>query len=185
MAAAAIGMVAPCTPAVAGVIQGPAQSWAPVADAARYEVQVRPHAAPWTQAQTLFVPQPVWQPQDLSMSGRVDWRARAVTESGAKGAWIASGTTTLSKATPARPRNLKAKRSGVRISLSWKAAPANDAVTGYAVYWSKDGSRWKPLSEVTGTHAVLRSNPRSGYWFMVAAKNAAGESQPHRIHVSR
>lgn len=169
--------------ASAAIIQAPAVTWQPVADAVSYQVQVRPHGARWEQGTTVDVPTNSWQPENLPFSGQADWRARGVTRQG-PASWSPEQAIRLLPATPPAPTKLRASRKARMITLSWDTPQANKYGTkGSAVYWSRDGEHWRPVAEVKGTHAVLRVNPKAAYWFLVASKNAAGEGSPRRIRV--
>ncbi|MEZ5186153.1 MAG: fibronectin type III domain-containing protein [Candidatus Nanopelagicales bacterium] len=151
-----------------------------------YEMQVRSKGASWDSARTINTDLPATLPTDLRLGGRFQWRVRPVDETGQARPWSNTRFVRTRSAVPANPVALKAFRSRTRVTLLWRTPRARYfPVTSYSVYYSTNGKRWKPLTNVTKHRAAFRVRKGTPYWFMVTANNSAGESAPSRVFVRR
>ena len=151
-----------------------------------YEVQIKNKGTRWDTARTMITDLPGLLPTDLGFGGRFDWRVRPVDESGTGRPWSESLSLRTPRAVPDNPVALKAFRTTKRVTLLWRAPKvAFFPVTGYSVYYSNSGTRWKPLTQVPRTRAAFKVGKSQRYWFMVTANNYAGEGPPSRVYVPR
>lgn len=149
-----------------------------------YEVQLRPVGARWSQGTTITTDLAGYLPTDLRFGGRFEWRVRAVDESGMGRPWSETESVRTPSATAGRPKNLRATRSGKKVTLRWGPSKSRFfPVDSYTVYWSTNAKRWQPLTQVRSTRAAFSVAKKSRYWFMVSANNYAGEGTPARILV--
>lgn len=152
-----------------------------------YEFQIKSRGAQWDSARTIITDLPGVIPLDLQFGGRFEWRVRPVDESGSGRPWSDTRSVRMPLAVPQNPVALKAFRTAdKRVTLRWRT-PASKffPVTGYSVYYSTRGKRWKPLTQVPRTHAAFKVGKGQRYWFMVTASNFAGEGPPSRVYVPK
>ena len=152
-----------------------------------YEFQIKARGASWDTARTVITDLPSVLPTELQFGGRFEWRVRPVDESGSARPWSDTRSLRTPLAVPENPPGLKARRtSGNRVRLTWRAPKATEfPVTSYSVYYSNQGKRWKPLTQVSRPRAAFKVGKTQRYWFMVTASNYAGEGPPSRVFVPR
>lgn len=149
-----------------------------------YQLQIKPAGSRWKSARTVNTDLTGYLLTNLPYSGNIKWRVRPVDETGAARPWSSIETTNIPQATPLRPRGLRAKREGNRVTLTWNAARARYyPVQHYNVYWSKNAKRWQPLAQVSGRKVEFTMGRKARYWFSVSATNSAGEGAPARTLV--
>lgn len=152
-----------------------------------YEFQIKSRGAGWDTARTTVTDLPGVLPVELQFGGRFQWRVRPVDESGMGRPWSEVRSLRMPLAVPDNPVALRAfRKTPTRISLRWRTPKSQFfPVTGYSVYFSSRGTRWRPLTQVPRTRAAFKVGKGQRYWFMVTATNYAGEGPPSRVFVPR
>lgn len=145
-----------------------------------YEVQYRPHGSKsWSTGVTGTTDITAWMSESLPFGAHVLWRVRVVDGTGEAHAWSEVVSTTTPVAVPGAPADLRVQRSGTRLKVHWNPPTARYfPVTGYTLWYSANGRRWKPLGSTGGTTMQLRMGSQKKFVLRVNARNAAGEGRP-------
>lgn len=148
-----------------------------------YELQFVPRGRDWDTARSIFTDLTTVVPTDLAFGAHYKWRVRPVDESGSSRPWSDVRHALVPRSVPDRVL-VRAERGPGRVTLHW-APPRRSPlpVTGYSVYYSLHGKRWKNLLNTKQHRASFTVRKKQRYWFMVTARNLAGESPPSRVRV--
>ena len=155
-------------------------SWAPVTDAARYEIYAWDGA--WAQldggaADPLSAT--TYTQTGLTAGRTIYYQARAVNAGGVMSAWSAQvNAVVLSTSTVSAPQTLTASAGNGQVALNW-AAPANNSGLGVDGYHYRYGETGGTMGEWTGAGDVLTVTisgltNSTGYTFEVRAYNSGG-----------
>jgi hypothetical protein len=151
-----------------------------------YEFQTRPKRSLTWPDEVIKTDLPILLPTELPFGARYEWRVRVVDGSGQTRPWSHERLVRTPRAVPNNPVGLQAFRSAGKVRLLWRTPKSRFfPVTGYSIYYSLNGKRWKPLGRVVRTKATFRVGKGTRYWFMVTANNYAGDSPPSRVFVGR
>lgn len=85
---------------------------------------------------------------------------------------------------PKRPKGVSGERSasGLQVTLTWAANPAEDQVLNYNVYFSDvEGGKYQLIGTTEGTTFVHPSVPLGDAYYRVTATNENGESEPSKV----
>lgn len=145
-----------------------------------YEIQYRPQGSKsWSRATTSSTDVTAWMSEFLPFGARLLWRVRVVDGTGESHAWSEVVSTSTPVAVPNAPTSLRVSKIGDRLSVRWNPPRARYfPVTGYTLWYSVKGKRWKPLGTTGGTTMKLRMGSQKKFHLRVNARNAAGEGRP-------